>query len=495
MPERTKRFLAVGLVGVLVMVVAGVFAAAKTPTTTLPSPTPTLLPTNTATMVVAAATPLASNTPITVEIQKTPIQTPTPAPIPLNSGPFLTSHKPTFAELEAYLIDREISYEADWGQGSIVLGRLSPDLRLVYEDLNGDNEADMMIWQHIPTDVHGILLVMLWDKDHYLHPLAVYSYGEYGGPGYHLTFADWTGDLTPEIVLDTSDVNSGAGLHIITWLRYLIHCQAQCEIVWSGELGKLSVVNGSRAIQQTSLERQTTENGQSTFTITRSGFSSPHLLAHYLQEQIAVFPEMLETWIWNGSRFALSNEQVIAEGYKTSFQPVLSATNNAGDTALLLAEPDKREQTQSSLINTCTFTLNGAVLTEQFYCASHLAWVSWQDITEDGRADLILIATDIFSGQRLLAYDWDGIKAKLIADLTGEIISADLYGVRIENVDEDNAGEILAGYVEISLTCESVVIYSGEIIENCWYQPLKLSTEIFDWNKTVYAYLSRGRVP
>lgn len=494
MSERTKRFLAVGLVVVLVMVVAGIFAAAR-PATPLPSPTSTPTSPPPATMDVAAANPLPTASATPIEIQTTPISSPTPILPSLSTTSFLTSRRPTFAELDAYLVGREINFTTYGSEDTIVLTRLSPHLQVIYEDLNGDDEVDMMIWQHIPTDNQGTLLVMLWEMDHYLHPLAVYNWGEYGGPGHHIVLEDWTGDQMPEIVLDISQVNGGAGLHIITWLRYIIRCQVHCEVIWSGILDELSVINSSRTIQWASFERASTESGKPMFTITRSGFSSPHLHDHYLKEQATVLPETKETWIWDGHRFVLSNEQVVAERYETNFQPVLSATNSSGDTAMLFVEPDEERQSSGFIIDNCTLMLNEIVLSETFWCVGKLAWVSWQDITQDGQVDLILIATDPFSGQRLLAYEWDGVKARNIADITGEIVDSNLYGVRIENRDEDDAWEIIAGHVEIKQTCVSMVIYSGEVVDDCWYESLNLYDVVYNWNDTLHSYLNSGRVP
>ena len=79
--------------------------------------------------------------------------------------------------------------------------------------------------------------------------------------------------------------------------------------------------------------------------------------------------------------------------------------------------------------------------------------------------------------QRILVYKWDGITPTLIADITGCVRSADLFGVKIEDFDEDGEFEIIAAPPWMQFLEQD---QPDGISQN--YMQVNRLVEIYEWN-------------
>jgi hypothetical protein len=230
MPERTKRFLAVGLVMVLVMVVAGVFAAAG-PVTPLPSPTSTPTSPPPATMDVAQATAPPTDTPFYISTA-TPARdfdiasiahSATLAPTQIIFTPVptypLTIRQPSIAELESYLVTNKVGvYDCAHCWASAVVPSLSAQVEMMYVDLNGDQQNDLVISDRVfspITGYQGFVIVLLWQGHRYAEPFIVLDMSEYLSPNQRVLLEDLTGDQIPELIIDQVSHHGGAGIYFI----------------------------------------------------------------------------------------------------------------------------------------------------------------------------------------------------------------------------------------------------------------------------------------
>jgi hypothetical protein len=111
----------------------------------------------------------------------------------------------------------------------------------------------------------------------------------------------------------------------------------------------------------------------------------------------------------------------------------------------------------------------------------------------DGRPEIVIKALE-FTTQRLIIFQWDGTVAPQIADITGDVIHSDLYGVRLEDVDSDGQLEILAGsgYLSEGIDCKSYLDIAPGEIEVCW-QELSFDDVIYKWDGASFVLWEGGR--
>lgn len=176
--------------------------------------------------------------------------------------------------------------------------------------------------------------------------------------------------------------------------------------------------------------------------------------------------------------------------YSIYYQPKLAATSQSGNQATLSITTEDREKGRSK----CTLSINGKAMWQSFTCYQSLVWVTWQDVNQDGREDVVITYHAPFAELGVLVYEWDGLDVHLIADVEGKIIQPDLYGTRLENIDDDNALEILAGNYELAgSNCKIADLPFLGPTEDCWYAELNFYDTVYDWDGTTY--VDRGRVP
>jgi hypothetical protein len=141
----------------------------------------------------------------------------------------------------------------------------------------------------------------------------------------------------------------------------------------------------------------------------------------------------------------------------------------------------------------CQLHIAGEPVGPRFGCKRAHVSVEWKDITSDGMDEIIITAysgpfpydrdgtvlsDEEFPHQRLMAYQWEGDEAKIIANISGYVVQEDLYGVRLEDYDSDGQLEILAAG---GLFSPSEGCHMPEYQDECWYV-LSYHNVIYEWD-------------
>jgi hypothetical protein len=167
-----------------------------------------------------------------------------------------------------------------------------------------------------------------------------------------------------------------------------------------------------------------------------------------------------------------------------------------------------RSNNDAGLLNDiCQVVVNGQKAGLEFGCKSGFTSLDWQDVTGDGRSELIVVAySNAYTGQgfegegylqgkdcihqRLLIFQNLDSVMNVIANVTGCVVESDLYGVRFEDLDQDGQVEILAANGWLTTDrCFSTLSTSAPDgkQDNCWYE-LGYQDEVYRWNGTEFVY-------
>lgn len=480
--------------------------------TTVPSPTPN--PTSTATpRVYATITRLPS---------LTPTLTPTPTLIPtLESAQLLKPRQPTAEEVKAYLLNLPTAYfhgvylslesvASDVNTFKNYRG-FSEALELIYEDVNGDQQDDLIV-----TDVL-LTAVFLWANSEYLTPFVIVGSEWKYEPASRTSFADWTNDGVPEVIFDYRSDSGGTGVRYWGWETFVIHCDSnECAIIWNELLTTLySDYNlGGLTLFQSTIDHYV-EDGQlllernrSRFSIYDSYYWPPAGYWNVPVDTLKVFTSTQEIYIWDGTTFALTETSVMGEPYIIETVASLEATYGL-DQITITAE-NNRSATDNN--DFCQLFLNEETVGEFFGCKHNFTTVEWLDVTADGRPEIVITAysgarPSAFNGtwpdvdfedwfslsdidcvhQHWLAYQWDGVTATKIADVEGCVVQENLYGVRLADLEDDGQVEIIAAnqwFTESECTTDSRF--------SCWYE-FDYINDVYKWNGSEFVLW--GTVP
>jgi hypothetical protein len=175
-----------------------------------------------------------------------------------------------------------------------------------------------------------------------------------------------------------------------------------------------------------------------------------------LVEGLEVGPSTLSEYRWDGQEFVLSDKQTISNGYFIESQSQLQAQNRSGDIAII-------DWQFNDIFNypndVCQLVIDEKRVGEPFGCDHDFTSVTWQDITQDDIADLVIttyspgtpvdtefipLSMDRCPHQRLFAYTWEEGRATLIANIAGCVEDETLFGVRLQDFDGDGYPEIFA---------------------------------------------------
>jgi hypothetical protein len=329
-------------------------------------------------------------------------------------------------------------------------------LALIYEDVSSDGEADLIVYDY--TD----LFVFIWLGDHYLEPFYILETPGLRDPA-HITvsFQDWTGDKVPEIMFDYHFTGGGTGVWVYATSHRLIHCERQgCQEVWSNGSSETYDYNlGGLARYELDLRPVLDETGRPAIRAFQEGFSiyccdldsgvtSP--------QSLDVYTSTVSIYSWEGQIFKLTDQQIASRAYRITGQSVLKATNSAGVQATIWWKDNNFADNGNDY---CQLLVNGEAVSSYFGCKRNFTTVEWRDITNDQQAEIVVITFSAafpmdFDGnrlseetcahQRLLAYQWRDNQAIEIANVAGCVLRKDLYGVQIEDFDQDGQVEILA---------------------------------------------------
>ncbi|MAT97272.1 MAG: hypothetical protein CL608_09035 [Anaerolineaceae bacterium] len=423
----------------------------------------------------------ASSTPL-----PTPSATATATAVPTPSFS-LTQREPTLAEIEEFLsLSPVLFFYPDRGLELIPLEDyflehdLSKHTEFFYQDVNGDEETDLILADMFPLFwENGFVIVMLWTGNQYGTPLMILDGAKYS-PGLQVTFEDWTNDDIPEIIFDFKSDLGGTGVKQTTWTRYVIHCHIACEVIWWGVTGELLSASTIRKLLTTSIERNVDEMGKPNLTIETSSFSAPDFGGTGNGAK-TIFTSTLAIYTWNGTLFEKADEQVIQPMYTVTEDSILSATNQSGIDARITSEFDNFYA--DYVIFHCTLEVGEIIVEETFECLPNFTKVTWLDITNDGREEIIIDATGLGT-QSLLVFKWGEENLVQIANILGDIIDPDLFGVRLEDTDDDGQFEIVAGrgYFSEGSNCKIYEYGSPDPTESCWWHELDLREQVYRWD-------------
>ena len=445
--------------------------------------------------VVVTFTPvLPTATPTVTPLPPTPTPTmtasPTASPTPL---PRLTIREPDLPTLQSYLtsvpvrVFSEIEESPEYVEDYFVEFPLTDGTQMIYEDVTGNGELDLILADLQPYIWgRGALVVLLWE-DGYGEPLLLTGFAKYS-PNHRVLFEDWTGDGIPEIIYDFQSDTGGPGYIGTTRTRYVIHCQQQCDVIWwhvTGQHESYYTVGWT----QTEVE-QTTIAGNPALLVSSESFYPPQLqyvASDVYSRGLQVLTSTEKIYTWDGMLFELSEERVVSLPYHVESQVMLTATHSSGVEAIVL--PEFNEDDLLYPIYDCTLFVNDIAVHEPSPCHPEFTIVAWRDIIGDGREEIVVTAL-AFAEQRLLAFRWNGTEARLIADVTGDVIRPDLFGVALDDLDGDGQLEIRAGLFDrssLSFCSMYQNIYSEDLreVEVCW-DDWHFTEVVYKWNGFQY---------
>ena len=468
--------------------------------TTPQSPTqaPTINPSQT-------LVPIPSMTPELVVQRETPTvaQAPTPEPTstteltPTPIEPF-TIREPSLPIINDYLVSI-VSEEFPF------ITPLTEIAELLYEDVNGDNEDDLVISDYLRV------IILLWDENKYSQPFMLTRMPPWKyAPASRVKFTDFTADKVPEVIFDHYDPIGGVGLYHGDWNRYIIHCGNQeCKTVWEGTLagetsdfnaGGMDLFIGVLRLDTTA-ERPTLRYLTENFLIYSYGMYLPisnHLYFHRAEfEYLTVFTSTLSIYEWNNSTFEFQSEEIVSLPRQIQSAANLVAQNESGNVAAIkITEVDY----PISQNDRCELFVDDVLIGEMFGCKYNFTTVEWKDITQDGRDEIIVttlsgtsdpenlfeIEANCFH-QHLIAFTWDGENAEEIINTYGCVVQQDLFGVRFEDFDSDGQDEIIAARWHTEEDCapiQSEVINFTLFCFGDWDYDLW----IYKWNGSRFVY-------
>jgi hypothetical protein len=308
----------------------------------------------------------------------------------------------------------------------------------------------------------------------------------------HITLEDWTEDKIPEIVFDFTNDTGGSGYVETTWERYIISCQENCYVVWSGMTGQIRSYY-SKGLTTTNIEKTIDENGDIAIILVKESFNAPALFSHPLIAGVeaTVKASVFEIYTWNGQTFEQTEQKILSPAYELESKSILTANNETGD--IVFIDSVFVDDDPFLPIYNCTLVLNGEAIGLPFECDANFSTVEWIDMTNDGHPEIVVKAL-AFEFQHLIAFQWDGATAIQIADIMGDIVRSDLYGVRLEDVDGDGQLEILAGsgYLSEGIECNHFEGDYGRYSEVCWHE-LSVDDVIYKWDGASFVLWEGGR--
>lgn len=420
-----------------------------------------------------------------------PAATDTATAIPVPSFS-LTKREPTLAEIEDFLsLSPVLFFYPDRGSelislnGYFIENDLTEYAEIFYEDVNGDGESDLILADMFPfLWSNGFIMVSLWDGERYGAPLVIMDGAKYQ-PGLHVTFEDWTNDTNPEVIFDFKSDTGGTGFLETTWTRYVIHCQTSCNVAWWGITGQLTNYT-SIGLITTITERSLDEEDNPSFSVTNESFHAPDIKGYgHISSSQHIFTSTMKIYTWNGTFFEQISEDVLVPENTVTSDSVLYASSKINGTATITSELDESDSYRP--IFSCTLNLNDKPISESFECLPDFTKVFWQDITSDGTEELVVLATGL-GMQQLLAYEFKEQEVNQIANAVGDIIRSELFGVRLDDIDEDGQFEILAGrgYQTEGTDCKIYDDIYPDPTEFCWWNELDLWEEIYRWNGQMF---------
>lgn len=401
----------------------------------------------------------------------------------------LTTRQPNLDELEGYLL---FHLQRQMGPDSYSPGNLFLDSdSLEYVDINADGEDDLIVNDNV------YLAVLLWQGERYAQPFQIYPIPTGRIPGSRYYLEDWTNDGNPEIVFDTRLNYVGTDLGGSWWTRYIIHCDEVCNTAFEVERLNYMVYGNllGDGLQQTQTWIEHTVEagvpGITTMTsgvIVRANCCYEGRQAHEDWELLPGQPEAVQRkYTWDGQIFRLEEETVL----ESDIVPPVSESQLMADT------PDYWQTAYISIghvdpsygrFDTCALFVGQNGLGEPVTCIPEFTSVEWRDFTGDEEPELVFRTLTNAASYLLRVYRFDHSQQEVplveVADVTGAVIQADLFGVRIDDIDDDGALEIISTgprtiYLDLPPGCADM---QGPV---CWIEP-RTEVDIYEWDGTMF---------
>lgn len=484
------------------------FVACKTTQSASPTPpisTPTIVPKTTLTQVSTPipATPITPHpletSPMatatqTAELSSTPSPEPSPTLKPLDP---LTIRYPSMQEIKEYIAHIPVEYfhnssssfQPDFEVESLRYvftkdeGELTDsdhiiELELTYKDMNGDHEDDLIVSDN------PLLAVFIWTGQEYSTPLLIIDCCYNFPPVYsQMAYEDWTSNDIPEIIFDLRGgqlIGTGVGYSYLD--RYIIHCnETGCHILWDGTIANQidCFSSGGMSLFQTDLQQETNNSNELILTSTSGGFAVYECDSMYSYNSLIVYTTTLSSYTWNGSIFEVTTEIPLKEFQIINSQQLLETENDSGIFANIEAVPNDWPYGRNDI---CQLFIENELVGQPFGCKENFTTVEWLDITNDGQPEIIVVA---LSGnnpvdqegnplseincvhQRLFAYQWSDKTAIEIANVAGCVVEDNLYGVKLDDWDDDGQIEIIAaGDLSLGMGYENIIYeWNGSTFE------------------------------
>lgn len=406
--------------------------------------------------------------------------------------------EPTIEAIQNYLC-----FLALGGEGQSDVPDLSENTELIYRDIDGDKESDLIVSDYLYVGIFR----WLTDRDEYTSALQIHASHSPRNPASKVSLEDWTNDGTPEVIFDSRSAVGGTDIARDTWLRNIIHCEAKgCNLAWPDELADYFYIASSQdgmSLRQSDLEFISEPDNKLILLKTTREFAANCPSCSLNNDPIQSYKDLtfllrvgdtIQTrFRWNGKTFEQVEETVLQPRYIIEPQSNLDALNSSGRQAIITVEKIGTRNSYEGQRDSCQLTINGDGIGESFLCLPNYTQVKWIDITQDGQAELIVtvlasgLDSEKFSSfhpcvyQRLLAYQFFQNGYEQIADVSGCMVSENFFGVQIVDMDADGQPEIVsAGELTTDLPDDC---FGGF----CWYELNKLN-DIYKWDGQQFTF-------
>jgi|GEM_PF-5411249 len=296
------------------------------------------------------------------------------------------------------------------------------DTPLLYTDLNGDGEEDLIArgWLFVA--------VMLWDGGNYSAPLQIiYTASPESGAWSQVTLDDWTLDGLLDITFDRRVPVQGADFTGNRFERTIISCELLCHVAWDGEIAEYIEVESETGmyLSQAEMTISENENGRVVLDVIVEdfAFNCTHVICTVRGEVIEqdgfqahsrIGEKIRIRYLWDGLEFLRSDTLTLIDTHIMPPQSRLSAGN---------ARIHYDEQ--------CQLILDDVAIGEAFDCVIDFAQIYWRD-------NFLILEYAYFSDETLVVFDSSGVEQLRVS---GAIRDSRLFGVRMDSENIYSAGE------------------------------------------------------
>ena len=218
-----------------------------------------------------------------------------------------------------------------------------------------------------------------------------------------------------------------------------------------------------------------------------------------------VFTTTETIYNWNGDIFTPTHTTILTPATPIQQQPTLSATLNSNLTASIHWHNNGRHGEENDV---CQIYIQISPVDKKFGCKHNYTTMVWRDLVDNQTPELVVTTLSAQSPtdkegeplgenidcvhQRMLIYHLESdSKLVEIANVAGCVRQGDLFGVRLEDYDQDGVIGIVAADQELLTTIDCIAPETS-FSDNCW-QELNTDILIYRWNGTTFTFSERIR--